>query len=85
VINIKNLDFTYQKNKNLFTNLNLNLLNGNIYGLLGINGAGKTTLLKIIIGLLIPQKGECLIFNSQSIKRYPPIFFGYFLLFLLFY
>jgi ABC-2 type transport system ATP-binding protein len=46
---------------------------GNIYGLLGKNGAGKTTLLKHIIGLLYPNKGECLIFGKLSRERLPDI------------
>lgn len=56
MITISNLDFAYKKTK-LFTNLNLQMEAGNIYGLLGKNGAGKTSLLKIISGLLFPNMG----------------------------
>ncbi len=71
MININNLHFAYKKKNSLFTNLNLNLPDGNIYGLLGKNGAGKTTLLKIILGLLFPQKGDCRVLGFQSIERHP--------------
>lgn len=43
------------------TNLNLNVMTGSIYGLVGMNGAGKTTLLKHITGVLKPDEGEVLI------------------------
>ena len=71
MINISNLSFGYKKNSNLFTNLNVELSSGNIYGLLGKNGAGKTTLLKIISGLLFPQKGSCEVLGSFPEKREP--------------
>jgi zinc transport system ATP-binding protein len=38
-------------------------------GVIGPNGGGKTTLLKIILGLLIPLKGE-IIFNQSLPKRH---------------
>ena len=36
--------------KTLFTNLSLNILTGERFGLVGPNGAGKTTLFSIILG-----------------------------------
>jgi ABC-2 type transport system ATP-binding protein len=71
MVNLENVTFTYSKKSNLFDNLNLQLVPGNIYGLLGKNGTGKTTLIKIITGLLMPQRGLCTVFNSNVIHRYP--------------
>ena len=51
------MDFSYRKGQELFRDMNLSLLPGGIYGLLGKNGAGKTTLLKLICGLSFPIKG----------------------------
>lgn len=73
MIGIKDLSFGYKKNKLLFNNLNLSIQKGNIYGLLGRNGAGKTTLLKQIMGLLFPEKGECLVFEKPANERLPEI------------
>jgi len=71
MIEIKNLSFGYRKKEKLFTELNLHLPPGYIYGLLGKNGAGKTTLLKIISGLLFPQGGECQALNHKPQNRSP--------------
>ena len=49
MIDIQNLHFAYKKKK-VFTGLDLSLLPGHIYGLLGKNGTGKSTLLRIIAG-----------------------------------
>jgi ABC-2 type transport system ATP-binding protein len=80
MIKINNLDFAYKKKNNLFTDLDLNLPEGNIYGLLGRNGAGKTSLLKIITGLLFPQSGNCEVLGFQSSKRHPDMLAEIFLI-----
>jgi len=71
MIEIKSLSFGYQKNKLLFKDLNLNLKQGHIYGLLGKNGAGKTSLLKNIAGLVYPISGKCNINGHNPAKREP--------------
>ena len=38
--------------------INLNIQEGEIIGILGENGAGKTTLIKLMIGLLYPSSGK---------------------------
>ncbi|MCK5456060.1 MAG: ABC transporter ATP-binding protein [Melioribacteraceae bacterium] len=71
MINISNLSFGYKKKSELFSDLNIELEAGSIYGLLGKNGAGKTTLLKIISGLLFPQRGICNVLGYSPQKREP--------------
>ncbi|MFH1650161.1 MAG: ABC transporter ATP-binding protein [Candidatus Woesearchaeota archaeon] len=39
-------------------NINLNIMPGEIIGLIGSSGSGKTTLLNVLIGFLKPEKGE---------------------------
>ena len=50
-------------------NINLNIEEGEIIGILGENGAGKTTLIKLIIGLLHPTSGEIFVKNYNPWKR----------------
>ena len=57
MIEIKDLTFGYKRNKPVLQNVNLELKQGYIHGLLGKNGIGKTTLLKLIAGLQFPDKG----------------------------
>lgn len=44
-------------------NLNLRVPTGAIYGFLGPNGAGKTTTLRLLLGLLIRQRGAISMFG----------------------
>ncbi|MFA6075494.1 MAG: ABC transporter ATP-binding protein [Negativicutes bacterium] len=69
MLTINNLRFGYGTKRKLFEGLNLELVPGNIYGLLGKNGAGKTTLLKIISGVLFAQGGDCKLFGRRAELR----------------
>jgi ABC-2 type transport system ATP-binding protein len=71
MIEINDLAFSYKKKKPLFNNLNLQLSEGRIHGLLGKNGAGKTTLLKLISGLLFPDGGEIKTLGYKPANRKP--------------
>ncbi len=46
--------------------LNLEVAEGQVYGLLGPNGSGKSTTIKIILGLLEPTQGEVKVFGVPS-------------------
>lgn len=46
--------------------LNLEVPEGQVYGLLGPNGSGKSTTLKILLGLVTPTHGESKIFGHDS-------------------
>jgi ABC-2 type transport system ATP-binding protein len=37
--------------------LSLNIMEGEIYGFLGLNGAGKTTTIRMLLGLIQPTFG----------------------------
>ncbi|MEO5996708.1 MAG: ABC transporter ATP-binding protein [Chitinophagaceae bacterium] len=52
-VSVKNLDFSYESHAgNVFSQLNLNIEEGDRFGLFGPNGAGKTTLMSCMTGLL---------------------------------
>lgn len=69
MIQVENLTFSYQKKKELFKNLTLELSAGSITGLLGKNGAGKTTLLKLLSGLIYPKSGSIKVLGTHPSKR----------------
>lgn len=46
--------------------MNIEVKEGEIYGLVGKNGAGKTTLLKMITGLSMPDSGKLELFGKTS-------------------
>ncbi|MFA6733026.1 MAG: ATP-binding cassette domain-containing protein, partial [Sphaerochaeta sp.] len=72
VVRMQNIDFSYGS-KSLFSQLDLEIQRGNIYGLLGKNGAGKTTLLKILSGQLFPQEGSTMVLGEDPTKRKPSL------------
>lgn len=45
--------------------LNVNVEQGKIYGLLGRNGAGKTTAIRMVTGLLQPTSGDVILFGEK--------------------
>jgi len=47
-------------------NLNLQVQEGEVYGLLGPNGSGKSTTLKILLGLVTATEGTTQIFGQDS-------------------
>ena len=63
----------YFGKRKILEDLNLNLNQGEILGLLGPNGVGKSTIFNIIIGLLKPNYGTVFIEN-QNVTR-EPIFY----------
>lgn len=64
VIECNNLTHYYGK-KLVYSNLNFNVKEGSILGLLGKNGAGKTTTINILNGFLQPKSGECRIYGEH--------------------
>jgi len=57
VLEINNLNYK-KNNKVILKDINLNLDNGKIIGLLGANGAGKTTLMRLITGVNAKNSGQ---------------------------
>lgn len=60
IVEAKSLSKSYFKKKAL-DDLNLNIPEGQVLGLLGPNGSGKTTFIKILSGILSQSKGDIII------------------------
>jgi ABC-2 type transport system ATP-binding protein len=46
--------------------LTLDVPDGSIYGFIGPNGSGKTTTIRMIMNILVPDRGDILVFNHGS-------------------
>ncbi len=73
MINLEKLHFSYSKKKPLFSDLDLELKPGKVYGLLGKNGTGKSSLLKLIVGAIFAKRGQVTVDGVDSSKRDPSI------------
>ena len=65
ILSTKNLTKKYNTSFAV-NNINLEVKQGEIYGLVGKNGAGKTTLLRIISGQAFATEGDITLFGSSS-------------------
>jgi len=71
-IEIKDLDFAYNKKEPILRQVNMNVPQGSIYGFLGANGAGKTTTLKLILNLIKNKsKGSIKVLGEDIATYYP--------------
>ena len=61
---ISNLTKTFN-DKEVISNVNMNIKKGEIYGFLGPNGAGKTTIIKMMTNLIKPTSGEIEMFGEK--------------------
>jgi D-methionine transport system ATP-binding protein len=71
LIEIKNLSKVYDSQGLIveaLKNINLNIDDGEIYGIMGLSGAGKSSLLRCINMLEIPTSGELLINGTDVTK-----------------
>jgi ABC-type multidrug transport system fused ATPase/permease subunit len=64
---LKNISFTYDKEKSLLTNLNLRIAHGKTTAIVGSSGSGKSTIADLVVGLFEPQKGGVYI-NDHDLR-----------------
>lgn len=76
LIQLSNISLAYN-GVNLFSDVNVNFLGGNCYGIIGANGAGKSTLLNIISGEIEPTKGEVIVKKGKRISVLKQDHFAY--------
>ena len=69
---MKNVDFSYEKDKQVLSNINLNIEEGSVNALVGESGSGKSTTAHSIINLL-PGTGKVtageIIFDGKDISK----------------
>lgn len=70
IVQIKGLHKRFGKTRAL-DGVDIEIKPGSIVGLLGANGAGKSTLLRHIIGLYLPDEGNCVTFGCDAGKLGP--------------
>lgn len=63
-VSIRNVSKSF-KDHPVLQDINLDIMPGEIFGLLGPSGAGKTTLVKELAGLDTPTSGENLVFQEK--------------------
>lgn len=66
-IQFKNLSFSYEENRKILDDINLNISNGKMTALVGPSGCGKSTVADIIMGFYKNYKGE-IWFNDCELK-----------------
>lgn len=68
IIELKDVNFTYDGNKYVLSNINLEFESGKVYGVFGRSGAGKSTLLSLIAGLEELKEGKILYKDKNLTK-----------------
>ncbi|MBS9776039.1 MAG: ABC transporter ATP-binding protein, partial [Fusobacterium sp.] len=68
-IEIKNLSFGYEENKDILKDINLNIGKGKLIGIQGESGCGKSTLLKLIMRFWDTKTGEINLMGENT-KNY---------------
>jgi ATP-binding cassette subfamily C protein len=67
-IEVKDLSFSYQKEKKILTNINMHIEKGSKVAIVGASGSGKTTLANILVGFYPLDEGE-IVYGGVSNKN----------------
>lgn len=67
-IEISNLSFSFDNEKEIFNNFSYNFEQGKIYCILGHNGSGKSTLINLIVGIYNNCYSGEILYNSINIR-----------------
>jgi ABC-2 type transport system ATP-binding protein len=69
IIALNQVSRAFHKTERVLENLDLNIEQGEIVGLIGRNGSGKTTLIQLLMGMLQPQSGSVKVFGLDPIAE----------------
>ena len=75
MIEVKDLTFSYGKNKQVLHGLDFTVEDGEIFGFLGPNGSGKSTTQKILTGILKGHGGRVSLFGQDISAAHTQEFF----------
>jgi ABC-2 type transport system ATP-binding protein len=67
-VNLTNISKSFD-NIHAVQDLNLQIKEGTVFGLLGPNGSGKSTTMKLIMGLLKPDSGNLSVYGIDVLKK----------------
>ena len=67
-LEIKNLSFSYDKDKPVIDDISLSIEKGSFVAILGHNGSGKSTLAKLIVGILEKNSGQ-IFYDGEEINK----------------
>lgn len=75
MITIKEVSYKYKQNKEVLTNINLEIPEGQSIAIIGKNGSGKSTLGRLIAGITKPTKGSIKIdeLDTKQKENFIPI------------
>ncbi len=72
ILELKDVSFAYANNL-IFKDVSFKINKGEFVAIVGENGTGKSTLMKIIIGELVPDFGEVILLNKESVGYVPQL------------
>lgn len=72
VVACTNLSKVYEGGTTALKELTLNIERGVSFGLLGENDAGKSTLVRLIMGFILPTRGELRVLGERKVSRAHP-------------
>jgi len=72
MINAKDVGYLTKDNKALLKNINLDIQEGSITGIVGRNGAGKSTLISLLAGIQESSSGH-VFYDDKAIQRFSSI------------
>ena len=61
LIEVRNLTFSYIEGSEVLSDLSFNIEKGDYVTIIGHNGSGKSTLARLLVGLLVPKRGDIII------------------------